>query len=155
MNDLQVNAILENARGFINAYEGSVKHHQIIDTYNTLKPLPRGYKATYINRWCAIFVSVVMLKSNILNFCFECSCEKMLEKSKKQLSNEPHKCDLVFYGVKNISHVGIVEDVRFNHDTSNYIITTIEGNYQNTVGRRYIRFLKNDIPFNIKGFITL
>ena len=49
----------EYAKQFIGAQEGDSIHHQIIDGYNKIKPLPRGYAVSYTDAWCAAFVSFV------------------------------------------------------------------------------------------------
>ena len=49
--------ILSQARSWLGAKEGSSTHHHIIDVYNAHTPLPRGYKVTYSDAWCATFTS--------------------------------------------------------------------------------------------------
>lgn len=131
--------------------------HVIIDGYNEIHPLPRAYRASYYDEWCAIFVSYCAHKIGIANFPFECSCEKMIEKLKtmelweEDESIVPEPDDLIFYhwsdsGKGNCmgraNHVGIVKKV------DNMLITVIEGNYNNAVRER-------QIPVNgrfIRGF---
>ena len=121
-------------------------HKTIIDTYNSHKPLARGYAVKYTDSWCATFVSAVSIKLGYTDIIpTECSCPKMIEKF-KQLgswnesdSRTPKPGDIIFYdwqdnGVGdnrgNSDHVGIVEKV------SGGKITVIEGNYSNAVKRR-------------------
>lgn len=40
-----------------NVRENSPEHRHIVDTYNRIKPLPVGYKVSYTDSWCAVFVS--------------------------------------------------------------------------------------------------
>ena len=39
--------------------EADGSHREIIDIYNRITPLPRGYKLQYTDAWCAGFVSAV------------------------------------------------------------------------------------------------
>lgn len=59
-------------------------HRPIIDTYNTIKPLPRGQKMTYTAPYCATTVSSAYHKAGYDSiFPLECSCNNMIEKAKK------------------------------------------------------------------------
>ena len=48
---------VDTLRGWMGAKEGDKIHKRIIDTYNSLKPLPRNYAVTYKDPWCAATVS--------------------------------------------------------------------------------------------------
>lgn len=143
--------VVENARAWLGRKESDGSHREIIDLYNTLSPLPRGYKVTYTDSWCATFVSAVALKSGLLDIMPpECSCFYMVEGYKKLgrwHENEnyiPAPGDVIFYDWKDGAdyattdntgtpgHVGIVEEV------SGRVITVIEGNYSDSVKRRSI-----------------
>ena len=54
----------EFAKKYLGVIEGDSKHKFIIDEYNKIDPLPRGYKMTYSDAWCAAFVSFVLSKCN-------------------------------------------------------------------------------------------
>lgn len=126
--------------------DGSFK--EIIDTYNSHKPLARGYKVKYTDSWCAAFISALAIKCNATDIIpTECSCQKMIDLFKKLgvwIENEnrtPNPGDIIFYDWQDdgegdnkgwSDHVGIVEKV------SNGKITVIEGNISNKVGRRTI-----------------
>lgn len=128
--------------------EGSDGHKEILNVYNTHKPLARSYKVKETDSWCATFISYLSIKCDYTSIIpTECSCEKMIEKLKKINSFEenenrkPNVGDIIFYdwqdtGVgdnKGFSdHVGIVEKVVGND------ITVIEGNYSDMVKRRVI-----------------
>ncbi len=136
------------ARGFIGYSEASGKHRQIIDLYNSVKPLPRGYAVKYSDAWCATFVSALAIKCGMTGIIpRECSCYYQVEAFKKLGAWEerddykPKKGDVIYYDWQDTGagdntgtpdHVGVVED--FNGVT----ITVIEGNYKDTVDRRYI-----------------
>lgn len=140
--------VVDQAVKWIGYSEGNKKHRKIVDIYNKLKPLPRGYKVKYTDSWCATFVSACSIKAGTTDILpCECSCERMIELFKGLGSwneNEnyvPKTGDIIFYdwgdtGVGDnrgwSDHVGIVETVNDNK------ITVIEGNMNNAVGRRVI-----------------
>lgn len=161
--------ILEKARSFIGTHEGDKKHKEILDNYAKIEPLPRGYKVTSKDAWCATFVSFLFWVCGFKNFPFECSCSLMVEGAKKKGIWEesdnyiPRPGDCVLYdwqdsGIGDCKgspdHIGIIENV-----TKSGIITVIEGNIHDSVDRRkisvngrYIRgFIKSaDIVYKIK-----
>jgi hypothetical protein len=126
--------------------DGSFK--SIVDIYNTIKPLPRGYKAPYSTPWCAITVSAAFHKAGYdAIFTPECSCSKMIELAKAKgiwVENDafvPSPGDCIIYdwddsgsgeNKNNPDHVGMVEKV------VGQTITVIEGNYSDAVKRRNI-----------------
>ena len=56
----------------------------IIDTYNSHKPLARGYAMKYTDAWCATFVSAVSIKCGLTDILpTECSCGEMIALFKK------------------------------------------------------------------------
>ena len=66
---------VDNAVAFLGTNERDGSHRQIIDIYNSISPLPRNYKMTYTDPWCAAFVSVVAKLSKMLSIIpAECSC---------------------------------------------------------------------------------
>lgn len=125
---------------------GSFK--EIIDLYNTQKPLPRGYKVQYTDEWCATFISAIAVKLKCTDIIpTECSCQKMIEKFKSigcWVENEnrvPNVGDIIFYDWQDngkgdnqgwADHVGLVIEINDNK------ITVLEGNYKNKVSRRII-----------------
>lgn len=141
--------IVAQARSWIGCKESDGSHRQIIDVYNADKPLPRGYKVSYTDAWCATFVTACAIKCGATDIIpKECSCNKMIELLKGLgywVENDayvPAPGDLIFYdwedkgtgdntGVSD--HVGIVEKV--SGDT----ITVIEGNYNNACKRRSLK----------------
>lgn len=140
--------ILEKAATLIGVKEGSAQHKGIIDTYNKQKQLPQGYKVKYTDSWCATFISYLFLVMGYAKFCFECSCPRMVELAKKQGiwcesdGYTPHPGDCILYDWQDSGtgdctgtpdHIGIVENV-----TNSGIITVIEGNMHDAVGRRRI-----------------
>ena len=138
-----VNQILNEAKKHLGVKEGSSGHHNIIDTYNSHKPLARGYKVKYNDNWCATFISFLAIKCCATDIIpTECSCGQMIELMKKKgIWNEnddivPKVGDIIMYDWDKKDewpeHVGIVEKVSGN------TITVIEGNKSDAVGRRTI-----------------
>ena len=140
----------------LNGKDGS--HMEIINIYNTQKPLPRSYKLKSTSAWCAAFVSAVSVKLGYTDIVpTECSCGKMIEKHQslgtwvESDSYIPKKGDLIFYDWDDSGsgdnkgwpdHVGVVESVSDN------LITIVEGNMSNKVGRRTIKVNAK----NIRGY---
>lgn len=142
------NKVVEKAISWIGKKESNGSHREIIDLYNSHKPLASNYKVKYTDSWCATFVSAVSIALGYTDIIpTECSCERMIALFKKAgiwVENEnrtPSPGDIIFYdwddsGIGDnkgwSEHVGIVEKV------SGGKITVIEGNYSNAVKRRTI-----------------
>lgn len=143
------NEVVKQAQAWIGKKESNGSHKEIIDVYNSHKPLARGYKVKYTDAWCSTFVSAVSIKLGYTDIIpTECGCGKHIEKFKKlgcweeNENRTPNAGDIIFYdwednGVGDnkggANHVGIVEKV------SNGTITVIEGNYNNSVARRKLK----------------
>lgn len=139
--------VVEQARSWLGLKESDGSYKVILDIYNSQEKLPRGYKMTTKDPWCAAFVSSVAVKLGYTDIMpTECSCNKMIELLKKidsfveDDSAIPAPGWILFYDWDDSSgkadnknsadHVGIVEKVEGN------TITVIEGNYSNSVKRR-------------------
>ena len=141
--------VVEQAKAWLGKNEADGSHKEIIDVYNSQRPLPRGYAVKYTDAWCATFVSAVAVKLGYTDIIpTECSCPKMIQLLKnigawvEDDAYVPKGGDILFYdwddngtgeNVNEPEHVGIVESVV--GDT----ITVIEGNYSDSVKRRNIR----------------
>lgn len=145
--------------------EGSPGHREIIDIYNSRKPLPRGYKMTYKDAWCAATVSAAAIKAGLTDIMPpECSCSKMIalyQKLGRYIENDgyiPKPGDLVFYDWQDNGvgdnrgapdHVGMVVSVQPG------MFTVMEGNKNNTVGRRSLavngRYIRGFAAPNFDG----
>lgn len=141
--------IVSLAQEWVGLNEADGSHKKIIDIYNSHTPLARGYKLKYTDAWCAGTVSALAIACNATDIIpTEVSCTKMIELAKAKGiwieadTYTPAPGDLLLYdwgdngngdNQGNPDHIGIVEYVV--GDT----ITVIEGNYQNSVGRRCIR----------------
>lgn len=140
----------------LNEYDGS--HRAIIDTYNQIAPLPRGYRMRYSDPWCAAFVSALAQTLGLCAWIFpECGCGPMVDLYRaagRWMERDdylPDPADVIFYdwedsGVGDCTgapdHVGVV--IQVDGET----ITVMEGNCGNAVKPRRIR--RNSV--NIRGF---
>lgn len=148
--------------GWNGAKEGSARHREIVDLYNTLSPRPRGYKLSYSDAWCAATWSAAAVKAGYTSIIpVECSCYYLIEAAKKMgiwQENDayiPEPGDAVLYdwddggnyaATDNTGapeHVGAVWKVEGN------TIFVIEGNKNNAVGVREIKINGR----YIRGFI--
>lgn len=140
--------IIRQAQAWIGRKENDGSHKEIIDVYNSHRPLARGYRMTYTDPWCAAFVSAVAIKCGATDIIpTECGCEQMINLFKNMkcwIEDEsiiPSTGMIIFYdwqdnGVGDCTgwsdHVGIVQKVIGS------TIYVIEGNYSNSVGVRKI-----------------
>lgn len=130
---------------FVGIRQGTKQHHNIIDAYNNgVKPLPRGYRVTYNDEWCATFASMIMLRCGAKNAPYECSVYYMWKKSvqQKQTTKTPHVNDLIVYDWGNngtLDHVGIIYKIVGS------TLYVVEGNRSRQVGTRIISKTSNEI----------
>ena len=75
MTELQLREhYVDTLRGWLGRNEGDGSHKLIIDTYNSLKPLPRNYWMTYKDAWCAATVSAAAIEAGLTDIIpRECS----------------------------------------------------------------------------------
>lgn len=147
------------AAQWLGTKEGSREHRMILEVYNRIDPLPRGYVVKQTDAWCAAFVSAVaVMAGSQKRYPLECSCTRMIDQARSMGIWEenddyvPRIGDLVLYNWQANStgndegcpdHVGIVIGLESGQ------ILAVEGNYDNAVKLR--RF-----PVNwekIRGFI--
>lgn len=153
-------SMIEQAQAWVGRNEADGSFKSIIDTYNSHTPLARGYELKYTDEWCAGFVSAVAIATgNTDNVPLEVSCPRMIQIAQNMgiwQENDgyvPSPADIILYdwddsgngdNTANPDHVGIVESV------SDGVITVIEGNMSEKVGRRSLYV---DGRY-IRGFIT-
>ena len=141
------NDVLNVARSWLGHSEKNGKHTEIVNVYNSHKPLARGYKIKSTDSWCDCFVSACAIKAGAVDLIgTEVGCEKHIAIFKKKgIWNEdgrikPQVGDIILFNWDDSTqendghadHVGIVEQVYGN------TIVCIEGNYKDAVGRRTI-----------------
>ena len=150
MTELEVRQHYVNTlRGWVGLKESDGSFRHIIDIYNSLMSLPRNYRMTYKDAWCATTVSAAAIEAGLTDIVpRECSCAKMIECFKamgrwmERDDYVPLPGDIIFYdwqdsgkgnNVGAPDHVGVVEKV------ADGVIAVIEGNYHDAVGRRNIK----------------
>lgn len=142
-------SVLDKAKAWLTCKEADGSHRPIIDTYNQIRPLPRGYKVTYTDPWCATYVSAVGYAAGLSDIIFpECGCGPMIalyQKAGRWMEDDnymPQAGDIVFYDWQDsgigdnrgqADHVGIVW-MAYGDD-----ITVIEGNKSDCVSFRQIK----------------
>ena len=152
--------VIEVLESWIGLKEEDGSHKKIIEIYNSIRPLPKGYKLKITDAWCAATISAAYHEAGEdAIFPMECSCQRMVEKAQKMgiwVENDaytPQKADAILYDWQDAElgdckgtpdHVGAVQKVESG------IIYVIEGNYSDKVG---IRKIKLNGKF-IRGFIT-
>lgn len=140
------NEIINLAKSWVGKKKSDGSHKEIIDIYNSHKPLARGYAVKYTDAWCAAFISALSVKLGATDIIpTECSCQQMIYLFQKlgvwieDENRTPNVADIIFYDWQDngkgdnkgwSEHVGIVEKVLEKK------ITVIEGNYSNSVKRR-------------------
>lgn len=150
MTELELrNQVAATATKYLGCKESDGSHRQIIDLYNSHRPLARGYAVKYTDAWCATYASAVAIACGLTDIIpTECGCEKQIELFKKlgcwqeKDSYVPKPGDYAFYDWQDSGngdntgrsdHVGIVEAC------DGKTITVVEGNYSNSVKRRKIK----------------
>ena len=140
--------VVEEAAKLVGIKEGSAAHKKLIDTYNTRLPkLPRGYKLTYSDPWCAAtmtYIGIVLQISHII--LPECSCGKMIELYKAQGRWEerddyvPDLADIVMYDwdAQKGECTGAPEHTGMVIGKQGRTLRVMEGNYDNMVKIREI-----------------
>ncbi len=133
------NKLVRQAEKWLGLNEADGSFRQIIDLYNSVQPIPRGYKASYTSEWCAIFVTCLGYKTGMTDLIgAECSVPKFMQIFKDKgiwlgASVTPKAGDIVIYdwdSTRDGDHIGIIESVKGN------AVTAIEGNMSERVGRR-------------------
>ncbi|WP_164999409.1 glucosaminidase domain-containing protein [Facklamia hominis] len=126
------NAVINEAKKWLGANKWGARHKQIIDGYNAVRPLPRGYAVKYSDDWCDTFVSFVAVKAGAKDLIGrECGVErhKDIFKSKGIWLGlvRPRVGDVIIFNWGGNrggwgNHIGYVASVAGDR------ITTIEGN---------------------------
>ena len=137
--------VLNVMRSWLGYSEANGKFKQIIDLYNSHKPLARGYAVKYTDEWCDTCVSAAAIKAGAVDLIgTECGCEEHVKifKAKgiwiEDGTITPQPGDIILFNWDGSTqpndgysdHIGYVESV------SGRTITTIEGNKGQAVARR-------------------
>lgn len=141
-------ALTQTAEAHFGTNEADGSHRSIIDRYNQLTPLPRGYAVTDTDSWCAVFGTVIAMEEDLTQIIPpECSCEqqiKLFSDAGRWIETDwylPKPGDYIFYDWDYATtkdsrgwsdHVGIVVG------TMGPVIQVIEGNKDDAVAYRYL-----------------
>lgn len=134
---------------WVGATKGSAKHLEILEIYNSHKPLARGYKMQVKDAYCAATVSAAYIKAGIAEYTgTECGVEKFVQIAKDKgiwVENDAHVCHVggaCVYDWDDTGkgdctgagdHIGIVTQV--NSAAGTFVVT--EGNMSGgKVGKR-------------------
>ena len=138
-------AVIQEAKKWLGSNKWGSNHKKIIDGYNAVRPLPRGYAVKYSDDWCDTFVSFVAAKAGAKDLIGrECGVERHKDIF-KQLGIwkglvKPEVGDVVIFNWSGNrqgwgNHIGYVAAVSGDR------VTTIEGNTTvngvSTVAYRY------------------
>lgn len=150
--------VVETAQSYLGRKEADGSHREIIDLYNSHKPLAMDYTVQYTDSWCATFVSAVAIQCGLTDIIpTECGCERQIGLFQEIGCWEerdgavPLPGDVIYYdwdekGLRDYTgwadHVGIVVGTKWP------FIKVIEGNKDDQVAYRIIPL--NDI--HIRGF---
>lgn len=126
---------LAKAQSWVGCKESNGSHKKIIDVFNNYGPACG--KLSYSAPWCAAFVSAVAISTNNTAVIpVHSYCPAMLSNFQSKTYNKkytPQGADVIFFDWnynKVPDHVGMVEKTVGNN------VTTIEGNYSDSVKRR-------------------
>ena len=125
------------------------QRNQIVDVYNTYRPLPRRYKVKYDDMLCATYVSAIFVALGWTDIVPpECGAHQLYQnmealgrgiQDKKRI---PVPGDLIFFGnskyVSGIQHVGIVTEVKNNKQIYYYDVQSVAGKHTCPVGYSWI-----------------
>lgn len=175
------NKVVSIAQSYLGYNEWDGSHMEIVDTYNSIKPLPAGgYFLQPYDSWCCAFVSFVAIKVGIADTLIprECGCERQVNLFKEMGRFQedenymPKPGDIIYYDWEDSAydyeytdnkgfawHVGLVCSTgETNPDLAEDEILVIEGNKNDCVEYRTIvkngRFIRGyGIPdyANFKG----
>lgn len=139
--------VLNVMRSWIGYSEANGRYLEILNIYNSHKPLARGYAIKPSDEWCDATVSAAAIKAGAVDLIgTEVGVEKHVDIFKKKGiwiedgSIKPQAGDIIVFNWDDSSqpndgysdHIGYVESV------SGGKITTLEGNMGEKVGRRTI-----------------
>ena len=141
------NDVLNVARSWLGYNEADGSFKEILNVYNSHRPLARNYKITTSDAWCDAFVSACAIKAGAVSLIgTEVGCEQHIQIFKNKgiwIENgaiKPQVGDIILFNWDDSTqsndgysdHIGYVEQVYDN------TIVCIEGNKNNRVERRTI-----------------
>lgn len=147
---MNANTLLNEARKYLGVKQSSPLHHYIIDTYNSVTPRPVGYRVSYQDDWCDVFVTFVADQVGLSHeIGRECGVQRhihiMVDKGIWLGRQKPQAGDIITWdwdGNGWADHIGFVANFDGNY------VTTIEGNSNRQVQSN--KYLWHD--WRIKGY---
>ena len=134
--------IITKAYSYRGIQEGGPEHRAIIESYNSHKPLARGYAVQLSDAWCMVFISDLFIECGAVPALgvTECGCEEYLQaaKARGMCVSSPVRGDLILYdwdGSGRASHIGLVVSV-----DKDVFMDVIEGNKSVSVGVRQLNY---------------
>lgn len=149
--------VLNVMRSWIGFSEANGKFKQIIDLYNSHKPLARGYAVKYTDEWCDTTVSAAAIKAGAVDLIgTECGCEEHVKIFKNKgiwiedgtITPQPGDIIVFNWGDNTQPNDGYSDHIGYVESVSGRTITTIEGNKGQAVGRRTLTVGNG----NIRGY---
>lgn len=148
-NNMGVTAqdVLNVMRSWLGCSEANGKYKQIIDLYNSHKPLARGYAVKYTDEWCDTTVSAAAIKAGAVDLIgTECGVEEHVKIFKQKGiwiedgTITPQPGDIIVYnwGDNTQPNDGYSDHIGYVESVSGKTITAIEGNKGEAVARRTI-----------------
>ena len=137
----KANEFLNAARAWLGKNEDDGSFREILDTYNSHKPLAVGYPVKDTDDWCDAFVSAVAIKADAVDLIgTECGCERHISIWKEKGiwnpgSGTPAPGD-IFALDWNSNHSGMADHVGIVEYVESGVIHTIEGNRGGAVRRK-------------------
>lgn len=133
---------LDTGKKYLDVKEGSSKHKQIVDIFNSCKL--KTFPISYSDAWCSAFISVMAIESGCTDIIpISANCCEMYKKGVVMgiaIPKDkwiPKMGDIVFYDWNlngELDHVGVVETMSKN------IIHVLEGNKNDSVAYRDINY---------------
>ena len=155
----QRDRILRAAASLVGVRGGSAAHHQLVNDYNSVRPLPVGYAVKNSDDWCDIFVTTVFQREGLSGLIGrECGVERHIQIFKRLgIWNEdgtttPKAGDIITFNWDQNSQPnnGFADHIEIVESVSNGFIHTIEGNSNDQVRRNTYRIGHG----NIRGFAS-
>ena len=149
--------VLNVMRSWIGFSEANGKFKQIIDLYNSHKPLARGYAVKYTDEWCDTTVTAAAIKAGAVDLIgTECGCEEHVKIFKNKgiwiedgtITPQPGDIIVFNWGDNTQPNDGYSDHIGYVESVSGRTITTIEGNKGQAVGRRTLTVGNG----NIRGY---
>ena len=137
--------VLNVMRSWLGFSEYNGKFKQIIDLYNSVLPLPRGYAVKYTDAWCDATVSAAAIKAGAQDIIGrECGCEQHIKIFKQKgiwiedgtIRPEPGDVIVYNWGDSTQANDGYADHIGYVEYVSGNTITAIEGNKNEAVERR-------------------